>query len=88
MVVVYGQRTVFKREGIVGTAVCNNCGHNVLHTLCRQVNQTTLFWIPIVSIERQRGIMCESCGNIMPISKQEYKDRRNAAKENAKALPK
>ena len=49
MVIIYGTRTVFKREGPVGTSVCPNCRHNVMHTLCRQLNQATLFYIPIFS---------------------------------------
>ena len=46
MVIIYGTRTVFKREGPIGTSVCPNCRHNVMHTLCRQLNQATLFYIP------------------------------------------
>ena len=60
MVIIYGTRTVFKREGPVGTSVCPNCRHNVMHTLCRQLNQATLFYIPIFGHQKQRGIMCES----------------------------
>ena len=47
MVIIYGTRTVFKREGPVGTSVCPNCRHNVMHTLCRQLNQATLFYIRV-----------------------------------------
>ena len=55
MVIIYGTRTVFKREGPVGTSVCPNCRHNVMHTLCRQLNQATLFYIPIFSHQKQRS---------------------------------
>ena len=71
MVIIYGTRTVFKREGPVGTSVCPNCRHNVMHTLC---------YIPIFSHQKQRGIMCESCGMITPVSAQEYRERKQAAK--------
>lgn len=80
MVIIYGTRTVFKREGPVGTSVCPNCRHNVMHTLCRQLNQATLFYIPIFSHQKQRGIMCESCGMITPVSAQEYRELKQAAK--------
>lgn len=76
MIVVYGYRSFFKREGSVGREICKNCGHEVMQTLCRQMNEGTLFWIPLIKVEKQRGIMCESCGNIRPLNKQEYKDRR------------
>ena len=79
MVIIYGTRTVFKREGPVGTSVCPNCRHNVMHTLCRQLNQATLFYIPIFGHQKQRGIMCESCGMITPVSAQEYRERKQAA---------
>ena len=59
MVIIYGTRTVFKREGPVGTSVCPNCRHNV---------------------QKQRGIMCESCGMITPVSTQEYRERKQVAK--------
>ena len=46
--------------------------------------QFTLFMIPIINSQKQRGIMCESCGNIVPLSKQEYKERKkNAADAKA-----
>ncbi|MBU5473532.1 MAG: zinc-ribbon domain-containing protein [Clostridiales bacterium] len=80
MVIVYGTRTLFKREGIVDTFVCPNCQHNVMHTLCRQLNQATLFYIPIFSHQQQRGIMCESCGMITPLNAKEYKERKKDAK--------
>ena len=80
MVIIYGTRTVFKREGPVGTSVCPNCRHNVMHTLCRQLNQATLFYIPIFSHQKQRGIMCERCGMITSVSAQEYRERKQAAK--------
>ena len=81
MVIIYGTRTVFKREGPVGTSVCPNCRHNVMHTLCRQLNQATLFYIPIFSHQKQRGIMCESCGMITPVSAQEYRLQRCIIKQ-------
>ena len=70
MVITYGTRTLFKREGA--------CGHDAPQTLCRQLDQVTLFFIPIVSLEKQRGILCESCGIIVPLDKAEYKRRREA----------
>ena len=68
MVITYGTRTLFKREGAWGHAICKNCGHDAPQTLCRQLDQVTLFFIPIVSLEKQRGILCESCGMIVPVS--------------------
>ena len=78
MVITYGTRTLFKREGAWGHAICKNCGHDAPQTLCRQLDQVTLFFIPIVSLEKQRGILCESCGMIVPLDKAEYKRRREA----------
>ena len=46
MVIIYGTSTVFKREGPVGTSVCPNCRHNVMHTLCRQLNLYSDFQPP------------------------------------------
>ncbi len=80
MIIVYGHRVDFKREGFAGQMTCQNCGHNVNHSLCRQINRTTIFWIPFINVEKQRGIMCESCGMISPISKQEYKSRKTACR--------
>lgn len=80
MVIVYGYQTRFKREGNVAPARCNNCGHDAAQSLCRQTFRITLFGIPIISIPRKRGVMCESCGNIIPLTKSEYKERRKAAK--------
>ena len=77
MVIIYGYREKFKREGLVGHTVCSNCRHDADQSLCRQIYQVTLFYIPVFSHLKQRGIMCESCGNIIPISKQEYRQRRN-----------
>lgn len=81
MVITYGTRTLFKREGAWGHAICKNCGHDAPQTLCRQLDQVTLFFIPIVSLEKQRGILCESCGMIVPLDKAEYKRRREARKK-------
>ena len=67
MVITYGTRTLFKREGAWGHAICKNCGHDAPQTLCRQLDQVTLFFIPIVSLEKQRGILCESCGMIVAV---------------------
>ena len=78
MVITYGTRTLFKREGAWGHAICKNCGHDAPQTLCRQLDQVTLFFIPIVSLEKQRGSLCESCGMIVPLDKAEYKRRREA----------
>ena len=36
MVITYGTRTLFKREGAWGHAICKNCGHDAPQTLCRQ----------------------------------------------------
>ena len=47
MAVVHGQKMVFKREGHVGRGICKNCGHDAYMTLCRHLNQGTLFWIPV-----------------------------------------
>ena len=80
MVIIYGTRTVFKREGPVGTSVWGGGGHNVMHSRGGQLNQATLFYIPIFSHQKQRGIMCESCGMITPVSAQEYRERKQAAK--------
>lgn len=33
MVVVHGQKMVFKREGHVGRGICKNCGHDAYMTL-------------------------------------------------------
>lgn len=52
MVITYGTRTLFKREGAWGHAICKNCGHDAPQTLCRQLDQVTLFFIPIVSLEK------------------------------------
>lgn len=43
MVIIYGTRTVFKREGPVGTSVCPNCRHNVMHTLLQTVKSGNPF---------------------------------------------
>ena len=83
MVITYGTRTLFKREGAWGHAICKNCGHDAPQTLCRQLDQVTLFFIPIVSLEKQRGILCESCGMIVPHDKAEYKRRREARQKAA-----
>lgn len=50
-------------------------------TLCRHLNQGTLFWIPVVNIEKERGIMCESCGYIYSMDRQEYKEARDKVKK-------
>lgn len=81
MVVVHGQKMVFKREGHVGRGICKNCGHDAYMTLCRHLNKGTLFWIPVVNIEKERGIMCESCGYIYPMDRQEYKEARDKVKK-------
>ncbi|MFR6589398.1 MAG: zinc-ribbon domain-containing protein [Gallintestinimicrobium sp.] len=83
MVITYGTRTLFKREGAWGHAICKNCGHDAPQTLCRQLDQVTLFFIPIVSLEKQRGILCESCGMIVPLDKA----NTNAAVRRDKKLP-
>jgi len=83
MVITYGTRTLFKREGAWGHAICKNCGHDAPQTLCRQLDQVTLFFIPIVSLEKQRGILCESCGMIVPSTRQ----NTNAAVKQDKKLP-
>ena len=75
MVITYGTRTLFKREGAWGHAICKNCGHDAPQTLCRQLDQVTLFFIPIVSLEKQRGIV--------PLDKAEYKRRREARQKAA-----
>lgn len=80
MVIIYGYGTRFKREGSVAISVCTNCGHDAEQTLCKQSFRITLFGIPIVNIPKQRGIMCESCGNIIPLGSVEYRDRKRAAK--------
>ena len=64
MVIIYGTRTVFKREGPVGTSVCPNCRHNVMHTLCRQLNQATLFYIPIFGHQKLRYDYTGQCTGI------------------------
>ena len=38
MVITYGTRTLFKREGAWGHAICKNCGHDAPQTLCRQLD--------------------------------------------------
>lgn len=68
-------------EGNGGGGICKNCGHDAYMTLCRHLNQGTLFWIPVVNIEKERGIMCESCGYIYPMDRQEYKEARDKVKK-------
>ncbi len=35
----------------------------------------------VVNIEKERGIMCESCGYIYPMDRQEYKEARDKVKK-------
>lgn len=72
MIIIYGRRETFKREGHVGHGVCKNCGHDADRTLCRQLKQLTIFMIPVFTRVKQRGIMCESCGQILPLGRLEY----------------
>lgn len=81
MFYVYGYRERFKREGSMGHAVCENCGHDAQRTLCRQIKQVTFFWIPVLTHVKQRGIMCESCGQIIPLGRREYKEEKSAARD-------
>lgn len=77
MIIMYGYRIKFLRDGGMGVQVCRNCGHRVQHTLCRQINQGTLFTLPIISFTKSRGVMCENCGELQPMNRQEYKEAKN-----------
>ena len=76
MLILYGYKEKFKREGAAGHAVCSNCNHDAGQTLCRQINQMTIFFLPVWGYVRQRGIMCESCGKIIPLGRREYKEKK------------
>lgn len=81
MTIFYSYGNWFKREGELGQKVCSNCGHTAEQTLCRHTYQIRIFGIPIWKQLKHRGIMCESCGNIVPLDKQEYREEKSAARD-------
>lgn len=76
MVIVYGYKDFFRRDAVAGQATCHNCGHLAQNTLCQEIFKVTLFWIPVFRKVKQRGIMCESCGMLQPLSRHEYNERK------------
>ena len=87
MIIMYGYRVQFKREGVLGRQTCPNCGHFAPHTLCRKINQGTLFTLPILSITQSRGAMCEICGNVQPMPAADYKEQVKRFKAQAAQNP-
>ena len=54
---------------------------------CRQLDQVTLFFIPIVSLENNAASCAKSRGMIVPLDKAEYKRRREASQKVALSEP-
>lgn len=75
MIVAYSWGTKIKREGNTGVKCCQNCRHSVQTSLYKEIGYVNLFFIlPIVRYTKVRGILCEHCGDLVPLSRHQYKE--------------
>ena len=71
----YSYQTILKRDKNLGVSLCTNCNHTINQTLAKRYMQFRLYGIPLIQYRKTRCIMCESCGNIITLSKQQYKQQ-------------
>lgn len=77
MVIVYGYKTDVKNEKDLGEQKCPNCNHVAQMYLSKEQFKATLFYIPIFKKTNRRIVLCENCGIVEELSKEEYKSRLN-----------
>lgn len=75
MVIVYGYKTDVKNEKSFGEQKCPNCNHVAQMYLAKEQFKVTLFYIPIFKKTNRRIVLCENCGIVEELSKDEYKSR-------------
>ena len=77
MIIVYGYSTDIKKEKELGQGKCSNCNHTTQKYLAREIFKTTLFYIPVFKKTNRRIVLCENCGIVEELDKEEYKSRLN-----------
>ena len=74
MFIIWGSKNDLKTEKAIGYSVCPNCGCNTEKALVREKFKFTIFFIPVISFTRRRGICCPECGMYKELSSAEYKE--------------
>lgn len=77
MVVVYGWKTNVKKDKQLGKEHCENCKHDEEMFLAREIFKAHIFGIPVFKKTKRRFIMCNNCGIVKELSKEDYKSRVN-----------
>lgn len=72
MVILYGWKTYIKKEKELGKKQCENCKHNEETYLAKEVFRTHIFGIPVFAKTKRRFVMCNNCGIIEELGKQDY----------------
>lgn len=75
MIIVYGWQTDVKKEKNLGNSRCTNCNHDEEQFLAKEVYKFKLFGIPVIRKTKRRFIMCNNCGILEELEKEEYKER-------------
>ncbi len=77
MVILYGWKVYVKKEKELGTKQCENCKHNEKMYLAREIFRIHIFGIPVFKKTKRRFVMCDNCGIVEELSKEDYKARLN-----------
>ena len=74
MFIIWGTKNDVKTDKTIGYSVCPNCGYNTEKALVKEKFKFTLFFIPIISVTKRRGICCPECGMYKELNASEYKE--------------
>ena len=87
MFIVYGFRNKLKKDMSAGMHHCPRCGCQREFFMMRQVQQGTVFWVPVASVTQKCYMVCGTCEAAIEVEKKKYKEMKKELKEEQKALP-
>lgn len=74
MLVVYGIKHKIKNIKSLGINTCENCGHKVETTLCKETGYIHVYYIPLLPyLGGFKFISCPNCGISKVLDKEEFK---------------
>lgn len=74
MVIYYEWGTKYKFDKDLEPAKCENCSHVAPRQLVKKKFIVKIFFIPVFSMTKKKGIMCDKCGYIQKLDSSEYNE--------------
>ncbi len=78
MFYIWGFGKARKNTGVLVQESCNKCGTSQKMNIVMEYSYGSLFFIPIVKLNKKFFVICPGCGAYKQISKQEFKEIKRA----------